>query len=404
MELATVAKPESTLTELIFIHKKLFKLSGQENSVFNLSTSFYTNYGPRSVRWSICFSGYTTIAVNSTDSYSIPPRGKYKISAEATSKQNKEISTELVFERSLIDVWNSEFLTKILKILNSPDFSDSVLKLRYELRFEAHEFIQVCPWLFSTAFATPNIPSNIRNDDYRSVMYAKAVENPDFTIHTKNGTIETVRYLLYLTIDHIHSEIDANPTIRSIVIGHRKESVQQGQDSVIFVLLDCFHLKIILMCAMLSLQLPRGRHRSVSLQMINYALKGSFDLMDASPDVLDDFISYVDEVLQYLSLSAHHRLHELCSKAIILVANVHYRRFMLEYNVDSKGSKLEIYNMLKNSELPFEGNAIQKIQAVYYAGKQTEILLRYKVGQEKEESMIDDCEHVLCISDFQQNE
>lgn len=27
--------------------------------------------------------------------------------------------------------------------------------------------------------------------------------------------------------------------------------------------------------------------------MINYALKGSFDLMDASPDVLDDFISCV---------------------------------------------------------------------------------------------------------------
>ncbi|KAL3986389.1 hypothetical protein ACH3XW_42550 [Acanthocheilonema viteae] len=145
--------------------------------------------------------------------------------------------------------------------------------------------------------------------------------------------------------------------------------------------------------------------------MINYALKGSFDMMDAPPDVLDDFIRCIrafqprgfwtlihhitdglrnklneqwekldiDIVLRYLSLSAHHRLHELCSKAIILIANLHYKQFMLEYNIDSNGSKLEIYNMLKDSELPFEGNAIQKIQAIYYAGKQTEILFRYKV-------------------------
>lgn len=55
MELAIVAKPESTLTELIFIHKKLFKLSAQENSVFSLSANFYTNYGPRSVRWYFIF-------------------------------------------------------------------------------------------------------------------------------------------------------------------------------------------------------------------------------------------------------------------------------------------------------------------------------------------------------------
>uniref|UniRef100_A0A0R3RQM6 ERAP1_C domain-containing protein n=1 Tax=Elaeophora elaphi TaxID=1147741 RepID=A0A0R3RQM6_9BILA len=160
--------------------------------------------------------------------------------------------------------------------------------------------------------------------------------------------------------------------------------------------------------------------------MVNYALKGSFDMMDAPPDVLDDFMLCIrafrprgfwtlihhitdglrnklneqwekldiDIVLRYLSLSAHHRLHELCSKAIVLVANVHYRQFMLEYNVDSSGSKLEIYNMLKDSELPFEGNAIQKIQAVYYAGKQTEILFRYKVRQERE--MLANCEHILC--------
>uniref|UniRef100_A0A0R3RQM7 REJ domain-containing protein n=1 Tax=Elaeophora elaphi TaxID=1147741 RepID=A0A0R3RQM7_9BILA len=227
MELAITAKPESALTELIFIHKKSFKLSAQENSVFNLSANFYTNYGPRSVRWSVCFSGYTTIAINCTDSYSIPPRGKYKISAKAISKQNVEISTELMFERSLIDVWNSEFLTKILNVLDSPDFFGCILKLRYELRFEAREFIQVSPWLFSTALATPSIPAHLPSSDYRSVMCAKALENPDFTIYTKDGTIETVRYLLYLTIDRIHSEVDANPGIRSIVIEHRKKSVQQ---------------------------------------------------------------------------------------------------------------------------------------------------------------------------------
>lgn len=61
-----------------------------------------------------------------------------------------------------------------------------------------------------------------------------------------------------------------------------------------------------------------------------------------------------------------------------------YYDYRLEYNVDSNGSKLQIYNMLKDCELPFEGNAIQKIQAVYYAGKQTEILFRYRVRREKE--------------------
>ncbi|VDK83126.1 unnamed protein product [Litomosoides sigmodontis] len=390
MELAIITKPESTLAELMFIHKKLFKLSAQENSVFNLSANFYTNYGPRSVRWSVCFSGYTTIAINSTDSYSIPPQGKYKISAKAISKRNVEISTELIFERNLIDVWNSEFLTKILNIFDSSDFFDCVLQLRYELRFKADEFIQVHPWLSSTAFVTPNIPANLPNNDYRSVMCTKALQNPDFTIHTKDGTIETMRYLLYLTIDRIHSEIDANPGIKSIVIEYRKKSVQQ---------------------------------------MIDYALKGSFDMMDEAPDDLDDFILCIrafrprgfwtlihhitdglrnklneqwekldiDIVLRYLSLSAHHRLHELCSKAIILVANVHYKQFMLEYNVDSSGSKLQIYNMLKDCELPFEGNAIQKIQAVYYAGKQTEILFRYTVRREREWS-INDGEHILCTN------
>ncbi|KAM3716458.1 Chaperonin GroEL [Dirofilaria immitis] len=372
MEFAVIDKPGSTLTELIFIHKKFFKLSAQENSILNLSANFYTNYGPRSVRWSICFSSYTTLAVNSHDSYAIPPRGKYKISVKAISKQNLEISTELMFERSLVDVWNSEFLTKILKILESSEFYDCTLKLSYELRFEAHEFIQISPWLFSTAFVTPDIPANLSNDDYRCVI--------DFIIHTKDGTIETVRYLVYLTIDRIHNEIDANPNMKSIIIEHRRESVQQ---------------------------------------MINYALKGSFDLIDASPDVLDDFILCIrafrprgfwtlihhitdglrkklndewekldiDIVLRYLNLSVHHRLHELCSKAIILIANVHYKQFMLEYNVDSSGSKLEIYNTLKDSELPFEGNAIQKIQAVYYAGKQTEVLFRYRIEQGKENTV-----------------
>ncbi|EFO15732.1 hypothetical protein LOAG_12778 [Loa loa] len=227
MEFATITKPKCTLTELIFIHKKLFKLSAQENSIFNLSANFYTNYGPRSVRWSICFSGYTTVAINCTDSYSIPPRGKYKISAKAISKQSMEISTELIFERNIIDVWNTEFLTKISNILDSSDFFGCTLKLQYELRFEANEFIQVNPWLFSTTFARVNIPTNLPYNDYRSVMCAKAIENPDFTIHTKDGIIETVRYLLYLTIDRIHSEIDANPSIQSIVIEHRKESVEQ---------------------------------------------------------------------------------------------------------------------------------------------------------------------------------
>lgn len=71
-----------------------------------------------------------------------------------------------------------------------------------------------------------------------------------------------------------------------------------------------------------------------------------------------------------------------------------YYNYRLEYNVDSNGSKLEIYNMLKDSELPFEGNAIQKIQSVYYAGKQTEILFRYRVREEKE-SAVNDCEYIL---------
>lgn len=51
--------------------------------------------------------------------------------------------------------------------------------------------------------------------------------------------------------------------------------------------------------------------------------------------------------------------------------------------------------MLKDSELPFEGNAIQKIQAVYYAGKQAEILFRYKVKQEEGET-INDQGYILC--------
>ncbi|MCP9257101.1 hypothetical protein DINM_000335 [Dirofilaria immitis] len=225
-----------------------------------------------------------------------------------------------MFERSLVDVWNSEFLTKILKILESSEFYDCTLKLSYELRFEAHEFIQISPWLFSTAFVTPDIPANLSNDDYRCVMYAKAVENSDFIIHTKDGTIETVRYLVYLTIDRIHNEIDANPNMKSIIIEHRRESVQQ---------------------------------------MINYALKGSFDLIDASPDVLDDFILCIRAFRPRGFWTLIHHITD----GLLVLTTIN----RLEYNVDSSGSKLEIYNTLKDSELPFEGNAIQKIQAVYYA-------------------------------------
>lgn len=89
-----------------------------------------------------------------------------------------EKSTELIFERNLIDVWNTEFLTNILNILDSPDFFGCILKLRYELRFDAREFVHVNPWLFSTSFATPNIPSNLPSNDYRSIMFTKAYENP----------------------------------------------------------------------------------------------------------------------------------------------------------------------------------------------------------------------------------
>lgn len=84
----------------------------------------------------------------------------------------------MAFDRNLIDVWNSEFLSIIMQILESADFVGCTVKLRFELRFEAQEFIQVYPWLFSTAFATPTIPSNLPRDDYRAIMYARAVENP----------------------------------------------------------------------------------------------------------------------------------------------------------------------------------------------------------------------------------
>lgn len=49
----------------------------------------------------------------------------------------------------------------------------------------------------------------------------------DFKIYAKNGTVETVRYLLYLTIDRIHNEVDNNPNIKSIIVEHRKESIEQ---------------------------------------------------------------------------------------------------------------------------------------------------------------------------------
>lgn len=49
----------------------------------------------------------------------------------------------------------------------------------------------------------------------------------DFTIKTPDGNVESVRYLLYLTIDRIHVEVDKNPNIHFIAINFHKAIVEE---------------------------------------------------------------------------------------------------------------------------------------------------------------------------------
>ncbi|VDM41091.1 unnamed protein product [Toxocara canis] len=316
------------------------------------------------------FSKHYTVTVEAMDSYAKAPCARYWLAIEKYAQSSKpEHVGDLRFSMNHVDFSDGEFVSTLSNMLASgSDINDSFL-VTLEIRIQADEFFKIESWTFASTFIVPAVPSFLGKNDYRTQMFLTANAKPDFTIETLDGDVKAVRYLLYLTIERIRIEVDANPNIRSVTVNF---------------------------------------HKLVVKEMINYALKGSFDLFDSSTKILDEFLTCIrfyrpyrfwglihrltnhlgdklneqwrtlslNELLEYLRLGCHQRLHEVSAKAAIIVANLHYKELIRDYNADSTGEQLEMYHALHRAEFPFDGNGYRKIQSIYYAGRNVSRILR----------------------------
>lgn len=105
--------------------------------------------------------------------------------------------------------------------------------LGWSLETEGHCkcVISLIPMTLANSSNVPfKIANHSKNAHWQSV-YTWRLFFSDFTIHTANGTIRTVRYLLYLTIDQFRVAFDAEPLMQSMVVHHQLESMQQVRKS-----------------------------------------------------------------------------------------------------------------------------------------------------------------------------
>lgn len=278
------------------------------------------------------------------------------------------MAADFQFERLYEDLTDTYFHSAALQIFHDEDYVGSTLWITLQIRMGANDFIIAEP-SFTTITNAP--PATLDKDDYREQMFQRATTKTDFTIITLDGSIETVRYLLYLTIDEIRTLVNLNPALHQITIDFHKQVVQE---------------------------------------MINYALKGTFALLDSSPETIDEFIRclrtyrphgfwqlirYIaaelgrkiaqrwntirlEDVLRYLRLSMRHQFRELFTRTVVIIANVHYSTFVRDYNSNSTGEQLEIYKELKDSSVPVDGNVLRKIESTYHSGRHTKRILRCK--------------------------
>ncbi|VDK57905.1 unnamed protein product [Anisakis simplex] len=201
------------------------------------------------------------------------------------------------------------------------------------------DFVDVQPWYTSRLNAPP---AYLDSNDYRQKMFENATTNLDFTLETLDGTIETVRYLLYLTVDGIRTFVNEHPDAYRMKIDYRRDTVEE---------------------------------------MINFALKGTFGLIEAPSAALNDYIACIRlyrphgfwQLIRYIAskLSEHVTQFELS--------------FRRDYNADSTGERLEIYKELKHSTTATEGNVLQKMQSIHYSSRNIRRILRYS------ETALDGC-------------
>ncbi|VDM38401.1 unnamed protein product [Toxocara canis] len=132
------------------------------------------------------------------------------------------LAADFEFHKLYEDFADTDFHSVVSQIFDSDDYVGATLRAIFQIRMKAKDFLNVEPWFVTTSTAPP---SSLDKNDYRQQMFENATAN--FTIETLDGPIETVRYLLYLTVDEIRVLVNEDPSIRAVTANFRKQIVQE---------------------------------------------------------------------------------------------------------------------------------------------------------------------------------
>uniref|UniRef100_A0A914ZXH7 BTB domain-containing protein n=1 Tax=Parascaris univalens TaxID=6257 RepID=A0A914ZXH7_PARUN len=364
---------DSVLAELTFIYRFSFLIK-EGASIWNFCCGrFRTAYGTRAVNWSVQTDG-AVIEVRSFDSLDKLPEGKYRLSLNATSRDGaQEVASCITFVDRSCDIEGTPFQKAMTRLTAGKSiFIGGEACINVELTFPAEEFVDPKP-----NYILPEIPSHLASNDYRIVMTEKASKINDFTIETLSGFIRTVRLLLMLSTRYFRDFITLNPCCCTATLPFKKETVSE---------------------------------------VLKFAFTGSFDLADADVDILDEFLSCVElvlptntrsliehisltlrrrvnkewqiltlhEVLRLLVLSCKHALWDLSCTMTNLVANVHYKVFLRDYNAHSTGENLQLYRQLREQTFRFV-HPLENMRRKYEQSARMRPILRFSSSNNADE-------------------
>uniref|UniRef100_A0A914ZSU2 BTB domain-containing protein n=1 Tax=Parascaris univalens TaxID=6257 RepID=A0A914ZSU2_PARUN len=312
---------DSVLAELTFIYRFSFLIK-EGASIWNFCCGrFRTAYGTRAVNWSVQTDG-AVIEVRSFDSLDKLPEGKYRLSLNATSRDGaQEVASCITFVDRSCDIEGTPFQKAMTRLTAGKSiFIGGEACINVELTFPAEEFVDPKP-----NYILPEIPSHLASNDYRIVMTEKASKINDFTIETLSGFIRTVRLLLMLSTRYFRDFITLNPCCCTATLPFKKETVSEEWQ-----------------------------------------------------------ILTLHEVLRLLVLSCKHALWDLSCTMTNLVANVHYKVFLRDYNAHSTGENLQLYRQLREQTFRFV-HPLENMRRKYEQSARMRPILRFSSSNNADE-------------------
>ncbi|KHN70601.1 hypothetical protein Tcan_08801 [Toxocara canis] len=364
---------ESVLSELTFIYRCSFIIE-EGISVWNFcSGRIRTAYGTRAINWNVQTDG-SLIEIRSFDTLDKLPEGKYRLMLNATSTDGaQEVKCCIAFSGHGCDMVGTPFHKTVTQLIyDRSTFIGGTANVNLELTFPADEFVNPKP-----NYVLPEIPSHLAADDYRNVMVEKVSEirQVDFTIETLTGSIQTVRLLLILSTRYFRDFITFNPNAHTATLSFSKYIVNE---------------------------------------VLKFAFTGSFDLDETSVEILDEFLSCIElivpsetrsltehiavklrrrvnkewqtltlhDAVKLLVLSCKHGLWELSCTMTNLIANVHYKVFLRDYNAHSTGENLQLYRKLSEQTFRFI-HPLDNMKRKFEQSEKMRPILRFACGSKQ---------------------